>query len=193
MTERTADHPVLPLFLDRWSPRAFDPRPIDDASLMPLFEAARWAPSSFNSQPWRFAYARRDDAHWPDFFAALVPFNQSWVANASVLIYILSDTKMEIGGERQLSHSHSFDAGAAWMALALQATAMGLIAHGMTGVDFEAARKVVNAPDEFRVEAAIAIGYHGEKALLPEALQQREVKSGRRPLSETLFNGPLPG
>lgn len=191
MTERTPDHSILPLFLDRWSPRAFDPRPIDDESLMTLFEAARWAPSSFNSQPWRFAYAKREDACWEDFLGALIPFNQSWVQNASALVYVLSDTKMDQKGERVPSHSHSFDVGAAWMALALQATAMGLIAHGMTGVDFEAARKVVNAPDEFRVEAAIAIGYQGDKALLPEALQQREVKSGRRPLSETVFNGSL--
>lgn len=191
MSERTADHPVLPLFLERWSPRAFDPRPIDDDVLMSLFEAARWAPSSFNSQPWRFAYAKRDDTHWPDFFAALVPFNQSWVQNASALVYVLSDTQMEYGGDRVPSHSHSFDAGAAWMALALQAASMGLITHGMTGVDFDAARKVVNAPDDFRVEAAIAVGYQGDKATLPESLQQREVKSGRRPLSETVFRGPM--
>jgi len=193
MTDRTADHPVLPLFIDRWSPRAFDPRPIDDESLMTLFEAARWAPSSFNSQPWRFAYARRDDACWQDFFGALVPFNQQWVQNASALVYVLSDEKMDVHGDRVLSHSHSFDAGAAWMALALQATSMGLIAHAMTGVNFDVARKVVNAPDEFRVEAAIAIGYRGDKSILPEELQQREVKSGRKPLSETVFNGSLPG
>lgn len=193
MTDRTADHPVLPLFLDRWSPRAFDPRPIDEESLMTLFEAARWAPSSFNSQPWRFVYARRDDACWQDFMGALVPFNQLWAQNASALVYVLSDEKMDMYGDRVPSHSHSFDAGAAWMALALQATSMGLIAHAMTGVDFDAARKVVNAPDGLRLEAAIAIGYPGDKSGLPEELQQREVKNGRKPLSETVFNGPLPG
>lgn len=193
MNERTADYPVLPLILERWSPRAFDPRPIDDDVLMSLFEAARWAPSAFNVQPWRFAYAKREDAHWPDFVAALVPFNQSWVQNASALVYILSDTKTDKNGERVPSHSHSFDAGAAWMALALQATSMGLITHGMTGVDFDAARKVVNAPAEFRVEAAFAVGWQGDKAVLPEQLQEREVKSGRNPLSDILFNGPLPG
>lgn len=193
MRERTADHPVLPLMLERWSPRAFDPRPMPDETLMSLFEAARWAPSSFNAQPWRFAYARRDDAHWPDFFAALIPFNQSWVKNASVLVYILSEETMDVHGKRVPSHSHSFDAGAAWMALALQAASMGLFAHGMTGVDFDAARKAVNAPEGFRVEAAVAIGYHGDPASLPEDMREREVKSGRKPLSEMLFNGPLPG
>lgn len=192
MSDRMADHPILPLFLDRWSPRALDPRPMPDETVMSLFEAARWAPSSSNSQPWRFAYAKRDDAHWPDFFAALVPFNQGWVQNASVLVYVLSEETMDMRGERVPSHSHSFDAGAAWMALALQAASMGLVAHGMTGVDFDAAGKVVNAPQGLRVEAAIAIGYPGDKSILPEEMQQREVKSGRKPLSETVFNGPLP-
>lgn len=191
MSERTADHPVLPLFLERWSPRAFDPRPIDDDSLMSLFEAARWAPSAFNVQPWRFAYAKRDDAGWSDFLGALIPFNRSWAQNASALIYILSDTKTDRNGERVPSHSHSFDAGAAWMALALQATSMGLIVHAMSGVDFDAARRVVNAPEDFRVEAAVAIGYRGDKASLPESLQQREIESGRRPLSETVFRGSM--
>ena len=192
MTERTPDHPVLSLFLDRWSPRAFDPRPIDDESLMALFEAARWSPSASNLQPWRFAYAKREDACWEDFLGALIPFNQGWVQNASALIYVLSDTQMDQKGERVPSHSHSFDAGAAWMALALQATSMGLITHGMTGVDFTAAHKVLNAPDDYQVEAAIAVGYEGDKAVLPESLQQREgIKSSRKPLSETVFNGPL--
>lgn len=191
MNERTADHPVLPLFLERWSPRAFDPRPIDDDSLMSLFEAARWSPSASNIQPWRFVYAKRGDDRWDDFLGALVQFNQDWARNASVLVFVLSDTLTGHGNERTPSHSHSFDAGAAWMALALQATSMGLIVHAMAGVDFEAARKVVNAPDDFRVEAAIAIGYRGDKASLPESLQQREVKSGRRALSETVFRGSM--
>ena len=193
MNDRHADHPVLPLFLERWSPRAYDPRPIDDDTLMSLFEAARWAPSGFNVQPWLFVYAKRDDAHWDAFFSALIPFNQSWVKNASVLMYVLSDPVMELDGKREPSHSHSFDAGAAWMALALQATNMGLAAHGMTGVDFEAAGKAVNAPDGFRVEAAIAVGYPGDKSVLPEELQAREVKSGRKPLSEIVHHGPIRG
>lgn len=192
MTARAADHPILPLILDRWSPRAFSPKPIDNETLMSVFEAARWSPSSFNYQPWRFAYAKNGDANWEAFLSALIPFNQSWAGNASALIYIISDTVMEAYGERKPSHSHSFDAGAAWMALALQAHSMGLITHGMTGVDFEAAAKAVNLPEGFRVEAAIALGYQGDAALLPEQMREREVPSGRKPLSETLFCGPLP-
>lgn len=192
MTERQAGHDILPLFLNRWSPRAFDPRPIDDDVLMTLFEAARWAPSSFNYQPWRFVFAKRNDAHWDGFMAALLPFNQIWVQNVSALVYILSEEMMEVYGERKPSHSHSFDAGAAWMALALQSASMGLITHGMTGVDFDAAAKVVNLPDGYRIDAAFAIGYHGDKSILPEKLQEREVKSDRKPLSDIVFNGPLP-
>lgn len=192
MSARSAEHPILPLFIERWSPRAFDARQIDDATLLSVFEAARWSPSAFNYQPWRFAYAKNGDANWDAFLGALVPFNQSWAGSASALIYIISDTIMEAYGERKPSHSHSFDAGAAWMALALQAHSMGLITHGMTGVDFEAAAKVVNLPEGFRVEAAIALGYPGDAAELPEQMREREVPSGRKPLSEIMFSGPLP-
>lgn len=193
MTDRQADHPVMPQFLDRWSPRAFADKPIEDSVLMSLFEAARWSPSAYNYQPWRFAYARRGDAHWDAFMSALVPFNQSWVANAAVLVYVISDGIMEMQGDRKPNHSHSFDAGAAWMALALQAHDMGLATHGMTGVDFDAAAKVLNVKDDFRVEAAVAIGWPGDPQSLPDMLREREVKSVRRPIAESLFHGPMVG
>ncbi len=191
MTDRKTDHPILPLFRDRWSPRAFDPRPIDDAVLLSLFEAARWAPSSMNLQPWRFLYAKRGDACWEPFLSALMEANRLWASNASALVYVVSDTEMMMKGERRPSHSHSFDAGAAWMALALQASSMGLITHGMAGVDFDSARAIIGVPENYRIEAAIAVGYQGDKADLPEALQAREVPSDRRPVSESIFNGPM--
>jgi nitroreductase len=100
MSARSADHPILPLILDRWSPRAFDPRPVDEATLMTVFEAARWAPSSLNYQPWRFVYAHNGDAEWDTFLGALVPFNQSWASKASVLIYVISDMILESHGAR---------------------------------------------------------------------------------------------
>lgn len=191
MTDRQSDHPVLQLFLDRWSPRAYDPRPMDEATLMTLFEAARWSPSCFNYQPWRFFYAKREDENWESFLSALAPANQSWVKNASVLVYIASDRTMVIRGERKSSHSHSFDAGAAWMALAMQAASMGLFAHGMTGVDFNVARKLLNLPEDLRLEAAVAIGYPGDKSVLSDTQREREVKSGRKPLSDIVVRGPL--
>lgn len=191
MTDRNPDHAILPIFTDRWSPRAFDPRPLDKGTLLSLFEAARWSPSSLNIQPWRFAYALRGDEHWDAYIASLLPGNQLWAQNASALVFVLSDTMMEYQGAERPSHSHSFDAGAAWMALALQATSLGLVTHGMAGVDFDQARSVTGAPDRYRIEAAIAIGYPGDKAALPEALQQREAPSDRRPLDDSIFHGTV--
>lgn len=193
MTARQTEHTILPLFTDRWSPRAFDPKPVDDATLMSLFEAARWAPSALNIQPWRFVYAKREDANWAAFLEPLMPGNRIWAAQASALVYVVSDTMMDYKGERHPSHSNSFDTGAAWMALALQARSMGLITHGMTGVDFDRVRRVAQVPDDFRIEAAVAIGYPGDKATLPEELQQREAPNGRRPVGETIFHGTMAG
>lgn len=191
MTERVADHEILPIFIERWSPRAFDPRPIERELLLSVFEAARWAPSSLNIQPWRFAYALRQDDCWDDYVSALMPGNQLWAKNASALIFVLSDTMMEYRGELRPSHSHSFDAGAAWMALALQAASRGLITHGMAGVDFDRARAIVKAPEYFRMEAAVALGYPGRKSDLPEELRQRETPSPRRPIEQSIFHGVM--
>ncbi|MGZ8346795.1 MAG: nitroreductase family protein [Allosphingosinicella sp.] len=193
MTPRTADRPIDPLFLQRWSPRAFDGSDLPDEHLQTIFEAARWAPSAFNSQPWRFLYARRGDANWARFLDLLIPFNQSWAHSASVLVYILSDSLMETKpGQATPSHSHSFDAGAAWACLALQATRMGYHAHGMSGVDFDRARVELGVPDRFRVEAVAVVGRIGDPATLPERLQAREFPSDRRPVGEFAFAGNFP-
>jgi nitroreductase len=194
MSDRRADHPVDPLFLERWSPRAFDGRAMPEADLLSLFEAARWAPSAFNSQPWRFLYAGREDAEWEHFLDLLIPWNREWARTASVLIFVLSDSLMQTkwGGE-SLSHSHSFDAGAAWACLALQATRMGYHAHGMTGVEFERVRGELAVPDRYRIEAAIAVGRRGDPSVLSEKLQAREAPSGRNPVSSFAFRGAFPG
>ncbi|HUD91929.1 nitroreductase family protein [Sphingobium sp.] len=188
---RTVERAVDPLFLERWSPRAFDSSALPQSDLDTIFDAARWAPSAFNYQPWRFLYAHRDTADWDRFLGTLLPFNQGWVQNASVIVYILSDTLMAAPGSDDFkpSHSHSFDAGAAWALLALQATRLGYHTHGMTGVDFDAARKELGVPDRFRIEAAIAIGRQADKAILPEMLQAREAPSGRKPVEEFAFAG----
>lgn len=193
MTARIADREIDPLFLARWSPRAFDGSDMPDEDLHTIFEASRWAPSAFNAQPWRFLYARRGDADWARFLGLLIPYNQGWAHSASVLIYILSDSLMEIKpGETSPSHSHSFDAGAAWACLALQATRMGYHAHGMSGVDFERARVELEVPDRFRIEAAAVVGRIGDPATLSEKLRAREVPSTRKPVSEFAFAGSFP-
>jgi nitroreductase len=190
---RDAHHPVEPFFLERWSPRAFDGSRLADAELRRLFEAARWAPSAFNGQPWLFLYAHRDTAEWDRFLGLLIPFNQDWVKNASALIYLLSDSLMQRGdGEPTPSRSHSFDAGAAWGFLALQASHIGVQAHAMVGVDFDRARTELAVPERYRFEAAIAVGRPAHKSILSEALQAREVPSGRKPIGEFAFEGGFP-
>jgi nitroreductase len=188
---RTADHDIDPLFLQRWSPRAFTGEPIPESELARIFEAARWAPSSSNAQPWRFLYARRDTPPWPKFLGLLSPTNQAWAQHTAVLIVAVSQTTRQPsgGGPPRPSHSHSFDCGAAWLSMALQATAMGWHAHGMAGFDIPRAAIELNVPADYRVEAAIAIGRHGNKSALPEAQQAREAPNGREPISSFTFEG----
>lgn len=192
---RAVTRPVEPLFLDRWSPRAFDASSIRQADLDTIFEAARWAPSAFNYQPWRLLYATRDGEDWGRFLGLLLPFNQSWVQNASALIFILSDTLITTRGSEDAkpSHSHSFDAGAAWVLMALQATRLGYHSHAMTGIDFTKARQELDVPERFRIEAAVAIGRIADKTILPEALQAREAPSGRKDISEFVGVGNFQG
>jgi nitroreductase len=194
VNHRTADHPIDPLFLERWSPRAFDETALTEAELMTILEAGRWAPSSYNSQPWRFLYALRDDANWPKFLGLLNEFNQSWAKRAGALLVIVSsETMRPPGADKDVpSHSHSFDAGAAWAQIALQASRSGFQAHGMVGFDMPRAATELHVPAGFRVEAAIAIGRIGDKSVLPEGLQAREAPSGRNPLASVALAGGFP-
>lgn len=195
MSPRQADHPIDPLFLERWSPRAFDGSDLPDQDLAAVFEAARWAPSAFNSQPWRFLYAKRGDENWARFLSLLIPWNQSWAVSASVLVYILSDSLPftdKKTGAPATSHTHSFDAGAAWASLALQATRMGYHAHGMSGIQHDLVRVELAIPDRYRLEAACVIGRIGDPATLDDKLRAREFPSGRKPQSELVFAGNFP-
>jgi nitroreductase len=187
LSARKPDHPINPFFADRWSPRSFLPDPISDEDLLTIFEAARWAPSSSNNQPWRFLYARRDTANWPLFFNLLVEQNQAWAKNAPVLIVVISNNQFDHNGKPCLTHS--FDTGAAWQTLALQAWLKGYATHGMQGFDYDAARTVLEIPKEFQVEAMIVLGKEGPKEALPPQIQEREKPSQRRPLSETIMEG----
>jgi len=148
---RKADYPIESVFLDRWSPRAMSGEPITEEELFTLFEAARWAPSSFNNQPWRILYARRDTPHWPLFFNLLVEFNQSWAKHAAALVIFISKKTFDHNGEPALTHS--FDTGAAWENFALQGALKGLVIHGMQGFDYDKARTTLNIPEGFNVEA----------------------------------------
>lgn len=191
---RQAAHPIDPMFLERWSPRAFTGEEIGEADLLTIFEAARWAPSSYNSQPWRFLYARRGTPAWDSFLDLLVPFNRGWAKDAAALVILVSDPLMRPPGTDKdvPSHSHSLDAGTASGFLALQANRMGWFVHGMVGLDMERAFAELNMPAGHRVEAAYAIGRRGDPATLPDPLRAREAPNDRKPLSELVFEGGFP-
>jgi nitroreductase len=160
---------------------------VSDEQMMSLFEAARWAPSSFNAQLWRFVYAKRGTPYFQKFFDLLVPFNQLWTKNASFLVLIISRKKFTYND--QPSRTHSFDAGAAWENLALEGSMQGLVVHAMEGFNYDKAREVCAIPDDYSIEAMIAIGKQGLITDLPEELREREFPSDREPLQTFLFEG----
>ncbi|HZM03311.1 MAG TPA: nitroreductase family protein [Candidatus Saccharimonadales bacterium] len=188
---RKADYPIDTLFLDRWSPRAMSGEELSADELMALLEAARWAPSSYNNQPWRIVYARRNTEHWARLFNLLVEPNQVWAKNAAVLLVFISKTTFDHNGEP--SPTHSFDTGAAWENLALQGSLKGLVVHGMQGFDYDRAKTELEVSDGYKVEAMAVIGKPGQWENLPEKLRQREFPSDRRKLSETAFEGTFKG
>lgn len=187
---RKADYDIEPIFLKRWSPRAMSGEDVSDKELFTLFEAARWAPSTYNEQEWRFLYARRETAHWPTFFDLLVEANQVWCKNAAVLVCVLSHKIFERNGNP--NPVHTFDSGAAFENLALQGAAMNLVIHGMAGFDFDAAPRMLGVPEDYKVEAMFAVGRPGDPAQLSEELREREEPSGRKPVSAFVFEGLFP-
>jgi len=190
---RHADHPVDPQFLTRWSRRSFTGEPVPAADLQTMFEAARWAPSSANVQPWRFLYAIAGTENFPLFLEQLMPFNQMWAKKAGALILIVSHTKMERQGNVITSESHGFDSGAAWGSFALQAHLLGYSAHGMGGFFRDKARAALKVPADYELQAFIAVGKPGKVEDLPPDFQGREVPSPRKTLNEIAFEGTFPG
>ncbi|MFZ6045404.1 nitroreductase family protein [Pseudomonas sp. CR3202] len=191
MSHRQPDHTIHPLFVNRWSPRAFTGAPIRPDQLNALFEAARWAPSAYNAQPWRFLYALRNDAGWADFLDLLLPFNQRWAANASALVFVLSKRSYTAPGKDNPAPlaSHAFDAGAAWASLALQAAHDGLAAHAMGGFDRQRSQALLEIPDDYELQAVVAIGHQAARETLPDDLQAREQPSPRVPLQRLAAAG----
>jgi len=184
---RKPNYPISDAILCRWSPRAMSGESLSDEELMPLFEAARWAPSSFNNQHWRFLYAKRDTEHWQKFFDLMVEGNQGWAKHAAALVVIVS--KKTFDRNDNPATTHSFDTGAAWENLAIEAASRGLVVHGMEGFDYDKAEETLNIPDDHQVEAMCAIGKRGKKEDLPERAQGMEAPNDRRPLSEIIIEG----
>lgn len=188
---RQSEYDIAPQFTGRWSPRAFTGEPIDEATLFSLFEAARWAPSANNSQPWRFVYARNGSPSWPLLFGLLNENNQKWAARASALVVLVSKTTHVRQGETEPSHlrNHSFDSGAAWASLAFQALHAGLRTHAIGGFNRDRAREVLGVPEGYSVEVAIAIGRQAERSSLPPELLEREQPNQRKPLGKLIAEG----
>jgi nitroreductase len=187
LEHRSPDHPIETLFVARWSPRAMSGEQLTDAELKTLFEAARWAPSTYNEQEWRFLYARRDTSQWPAFFDLLVEGNQAWCKDAAVLCVILAHKVFARNGKR--NPVHLFDTGCAFENLALQGATMGLVVHGMQGFDYDRARLTLNVPDDYAVAAMFAAGRPGPLSNLPEPMRDREQPSDRKPVEEFICEG----
>lgn len=195
---RSTEAAVDPRFVERWSPRAFDERAVPAADLASLFEAARWSPSCFNEQPWLFVYGARpaegdagaagrdasaEDAARTRVFDLLVPGNQTWAKRAPVLGIVFAKRRFAANGKD--NRWAGFDSGLASMALILQAQELGLITHFMGGFDAAGAAAALGVDgEEWEPMAAFAVGYHGDPAVLPEDLREREKPSGRKPLAE---------
>ena len=174
------------LFVTRWSPRAFDKSEIEDATIARLVDAARWSPSCFNEQPWRF-YTSTPET-FADYLDLLVEGNQAWAANAGVIGFLAGKTRFDRNGNN--NDSFALDCGAAWMALTLQARIEGLYTHGMAGIKHEAVQAYLGLdPADERVLMGFAIGRRGDKKQLDAALQEREAPSGRRALAEIWRRG----
>lgn len=184
---RKADHPVESIFVNRWSPRAMSGEPITDGELNSLFEAARWAPSSYNEQPWRMLYAKRGSQHWPKFVDFLVETNRVWADKAAALV-VFTASKV-FSRNSKPNPVHVFDCGSAWENFALQGSKMGLVVHGMAGFDADKVKTGCKVPDDYSIIAMAAVGRPGDPNSLPENLRQIEVPSPRKSIKEIALEG----
>jgi nitroreductase len=160
---------------------------LDNEEIMSLFEAARWAPSSYNNQPWRFIYAKRNTEHWDRLFNLLAEGNRAWAKNSALLVVVISRKNFEYNERPAITHQ--FDTGSAWENLALEAFSRGIVAHGMQGFDYDKARIDLEIPIDFEVMAMIAIGKKGSRENLPPELQEKEKLTDRKPLKDIVMEG----
>lgn len=179
---RQSTYDIDPVFINRWSPRAFQTKEVPDDVLFSLFEAARFAPSAGNLQPWRFMIARSEKEK-ERFYSFIMEGNLLWCKTAPVLALLLSKASTEHGP----NISHEIDAGAAWSHLSIAAAQKGLITRAMGGFYRAQARALLHIPEDYDPLLIIAIGYQADKEILPESLQDREIPTGRRSLDEILF------
>jgi len=184
-----SDFPVHELIRERWSPRAFADKPVPQDVLRSIFEAARWAPSSNNEQPWAYIVATNDDKeNFEKMLSVLVEFNAGWAKSASVVA--LAVARLTFAKNNTPNRNAQYDTGAASALLSMEATAHGLAVHQMAGFDPEKARQVFGIPPGWEPIAALAIGYQGDPASLPPPLKDREIAPRtRKPIAEFVMAG----
>ena len=184
----STQYPIHDLLKNRWSPRAYSSQPVDKDLLLSLFEAARWAPSGSNIQPWSFIVTTAEDPEpHAKLVSTLAEFNQMWAKNAPVLVLTIATREREAGKPNAYA---SYDLGQAVAHLSVQASALGLYIHQMAGFDQQKAREAFSLPEGFDPVTVFTIGYPGDPASLPERLRERELaERGRKPLSEFVFDG----
>lgn len=186
---RQPEHPIDTLFVSRWSSRAFTGEEIPDDVLLTSFEAARWAPSGGNAQPWRFIYAKKDSPHWPTLHGLLNARNQLWAEHASALVLVLSRKIREGKEGPQPLNSHSFDTGAAWSNFAHQASLLGWTTRAIGGFNQAETRRTLEIPDDYALEVFIAIGKAGDGSKLPDDLRASDRPTDRVPLTQIVAQG----
>ncbi len=189
LTEKTAQttYSIHPLLADRWSPRVFEDKPISETELFQLFEAAHWAASSNNAQPWRFLYAYRGSETFEKIFQCLSEFNQKWARHASVLVLTAIQENFDTGKE---NYHALHDLGLAMGNFSVQAQSMGIALHQMAGVNWQKAHQVFQVPEGYHIATAVAVGYYGGNTdQLPSDLQAKEGSGrSRKPLTEIVFS-----
>jgi nitroreductase len=181
--------PINDLLTHRWSPRSFEARSVEPEKLRTLFEAARWAASSYNAQPWSFIIGTKDDPeNFKKVLDSFVEFNQGWAKNAPVIGLSVAALKMPHDSSQ---NRHAFhDVGQAATSLALQATALGLQVHQMAGILPDKARQIFGIPEDHEAVAGFALGYAGDPSSLAGPLRQRELGAReRKPVSSFVFTG----
>lgn len=188
---RLADHPIDELFLTRVSTRAFDlNKKVSKDDLMSCFEAARWAPSSFNNQPWRFVYAEKGSKAYEAMIGSMVPFNQNWCKNAPVIILIVSRKQMTHNNSN--ARTHSLDTGFAYASFVLQAHAKGLATHALDGFNHDVLKSYFKINEVYQIEALLTLGYPGDVESLPSDLKAKEVPTDRFKIESFISEGEFP-
>ena len=182
------NYPILKAFKQRWSPRAYSDKPVEKEKIQSIFEAARWAPSARNEQPWRFIVGIKGDESWDKIFETLVEWNQQWTQRAPVLI--LNIGKKFYDFKHLENDTYQYDTGQAVAMLVTEVVNQGLIGHQMSGFSAEKASELFEISDDYQPISVTAVGYSGDPKLLPEDMYTSETEERkRRPIDETVFAG----